>query len=159
MKYLFTFLLLGLFGCTPSESSTEAVAGVDTETEKQPEAIIEEVNTDDAEALLAQIQQELVTFDFYASFTEPFWTFYLVGDQVLVNLMDDEPSLHQLDKPFDSRAEKQTVNFTKGDKKWTLNIEYKEGSDGMSEINYPYYVIVNDSFYGGGSTEFLHEKN
>jgi uncharacterized membrane protein len=158
MKYLFTFLLLGLFGCTPSESSNEPVVGVDTETNEQPEVIIEEVNTDDAEALLAQVQQGLVEFDFYASFTEPFWTFYLIDNQVLFNLMDDVPSIHQLDKSFDAMAEKQMVSFTKGDKKWTLSVEHKEGSDGMSEISYPYYVVVNNTYYGGGNTKLLKEE-
>lgn len=118
----------------------------------------EQPKKDDPQMLLNQLQREEIEFDFYASFTEPFWTFYFIDDQVLINQMDENPKIYKLNHEFDPSKATQKLLFSGSDQKWEIVIEKGEGSDGMSEIIYPYHVIANGDHYGGGGTVFAKEQ-
>ena len=111
----------------------------------------EEINP---KILVEQFEKGERQFDFYASFTEPFWTLYFIGNRVIFNQMDEDPHLYFSDSFFDSNENTQRIRFSNGDKDWTVIIEKGEGSDGMSDIIYPYSVIMNEKFQGGGGEEY-----
>ena len=137
------------FNCSQFRSRTIAFDGFYT---------TEEPLNDNPAVLLRQVEREEVPFDFYASFTEPFWTLYFIGDKVLFNHMDEDPDFYQLNQPFDPEQDAQTLKFSSGKRHWEVLIEKGEGSDGMSDITYPYKVIMNDEFHGGGGVEFQKEQ-
>ncbi len=94
-------------------------------------------------------------FDFYASFTEPFWTFYFFGNEVLFNAADFEvPEVWTLEYPFTDDEDEQALSFMRNGEFWQFKVKKEPGSDGMSDIEYPYSVKL-DSFEGGGATEFI----
>ena len=109
-------------------------------------------------ALLEEIEDGSKRFDFYASFTEPFWTIYIWNDIVIFNHLDGPPDLYETNRLFDPQADEQTFFFSNADKEWKMIISKKPGSDGMSDINYPYSVLLNDQFYGGGGRQFQKEE-
>lgn len=112
----------------------------------------------DPAVLLKQIEKGEIPFDFYAMFTEPFWTVYFIDNKVIFNHMEDGPDIYFSDQFFDSNKDSQRIRFSSGEKDWTLIIEKGEGSDGMSEVVYPYKVIMNETFHGGGGEEFCKEN-
>lgn len=107
--------------------------------------------------LLDEFQTGARRFDFYASFTEPFWTFYFFGNQVLFESMGSVvPQVVPLEYPFSDRSEEQTMRFMLNGQFWELEVIKGKGSDGMSELVYPY--IVKDEFMeGGGGTSYVKE--
>lgn len=121
-----------------------------------PEIVWSEEHLED---LMDQLHMREGEFDFYASFTEPFWTFYIKGDQLLWEDFDQGHNLYEIDNRFDPSASEQTIVYSNGKIRGELLIKKEEGSDGMSEITYPYSVVWNDSHYGGGATEFQEEKH
>lgn len=105
-----------------------------------------------AEEMKTAIEIGESEYDFYANFTEPFFTIYLMDKQALIVKMDADDQLVDLLTTFNENAVEQEILV--GDK--TMKIIKSPGSDGMSSINYPYYVEY-DSFVGGGSIEQLVE--
>lgn len=94
-------------------------------------------------------------FDFYAVFTEPFWHFYFFGNQVLIFTFESEiPEVVPLEYPFSDKEEEQALSFMLDGQFWQFKIRKEEGSDGMSEIVYPYSVKLNE-LEGGGATEMM----
>jgi len=109
--------------------------------------------------ILSELREGSRPFDFYATFTEPFWTLYFWNDVVYFDHMEeDSPDIYIFDKPFDPHAEFQSISIENEDKIWMLTIRKGEGSDGMSEIKYPYEVSLDSNFFGGGGTEFMKEE-
>lgn len=112
--------------------------------------------------MLNQILDEFQTgqrsFDFYAVFTEPFWTVYFFGHHALFMAMDWEtPQLLPLEYPFNPDTfEEQTLRFAMNGELWEVNVKRERGSDGMSEISYPYSVEY-DMLTGGGATKLMKE--
>ena len=97
-------------------------------------------------------------FDFYAVFTEPFWTFYFFGNEVLFNAADfDVPEVLTLEYPFSNKEEEQALSFMRNGEFWQLKVTKESGSDGMSDLEYPYSVKL-DLMEGGGGTTFVKEE-
>ncbi len=113
--------------------------------------------TSDPKQLLVQLQNRKIEFDFYASFTEPFWTIYLIGEQILFNQADSDPAIYPLDGVFDSTQIEQKLSFTDANSLRKLLIIKDGGSDGMSELKYPYSVVMDGNFHGGGDVDYVHE--
>ncbi|MFT5858378.1 MAG: putative membrane protein, partial [Flavobacteriaceae bacterium] len=105
--------------------------------------------------LLDQIHNSVVSFDFYASFTEPFRTIYFIDTLVLINSADDGPMIYTAATSFDPALPSQTLTFLMDGVNWDALITQGLGSDGMSEIEYPYAVILNSNFHGGGGEEYV----
>jgi uncharacterized membrane protein len=94
-------------------------------------------------------------FDFYAVFTEPFWTFYFFGNEVLFNSAEfDVPEVLPLEYPFSDKEEEQALSFMRNGEFWQFKVKKESGSDGMSELEYPYSVAL-DLLQGAGSTSMM----
>ncbi|XOV66810.1 MAG: hypothetical protein ACFHU9_14385 [Fluviicola sp.] len=107
--------------------------------------------------LLASFHSGERKFDFYAVFTEPFWTFYFFGNEVLFNAADfDVPEVLPIEYPFSDKMDEQALSFMRNGEFWQFKVVRKAGSDGMSELEYPYTVKL-DMLEGGGATEFVKE--
>jgi len=167
----FLLLILGLTACKQSTPAEESQEPINTAQPAEEVEMLAEVPTISDESndvieqgqnpkeLLIQLQNSKADFDFYASFTEPFWTLYFIGDQVIFDHSEeDTPDFYTIDQRFNPNADRQTIRLSNEDKNWEVVIEKGEGSDGMSEIIYPYNVIMDSSLYGGGGTEFAHEN-
>jgi len=115
-----------------------------------------EPSQEDLKAILIEFQTGQRSFDFYAVFTEPFWTVYFFGHHALFTAMDWEyPQLLPLEYPFNPDTyEEQTLRFALSGELWELRVKREEGSDGMSEISYPYSVEY-DMIKGGGATKLM----
>lgn len=97
-------------------------------------------------------------FDFYAVFTEPFWSFYFFGNEVLFNAADFEaPEVLTLEYPFSDKENEQALSFMRNGEFWQLKVTKEPGSDGMSDMEYPYSVKL-DLMEGGGGTTFVKEE-
>lgn len=108
--------------------------------------------------LLQKFNSGAIKFDFYAVFTEPFWSFYFFGNQVLFNAADFEvPEVWTLEYPFSDKEDEQALNFMRNGEFWQLKVKKEPGSDGMSDLEYPYSVKL-DLMEGGGGTDFVKEK-
>lgn len=98
-------------------------------------------------------------FDFYASFTEPFWTFYFFENQVMfVSAESDVPDVTTLEYPFSDKEDTQALRFFMNGEYWVVEISKGEGSDGMSDINYP-YIVKLDMLEGGGAINYRKEES
>ena len=106
-----------------------------------------------ADEMLKAIQGGDLKFDFYASFTEPFWTVYIVKNKVLLYGSESPAELHKLVKPFDPNKEAQTLYYDRVGGSTSLHITKEPGSDGMSDISYPYNVVWQKTYWGGGATK------
>jgi uncharacterized membrane protein len=116
-----------------------------------------EMTQDELNQLLLDFQTGKESFDFYGVFTEPFWTFYFFDNYVLFIGIDMEgPLLFPLEYPFNPDAKLQTLKFSMFGDLWELQVSKEVGSDGMSEINYPYSVKYKD-LVGAGATEPMQE--
>ena len=158
---VFTLFLLILFAScnsTPKEDATDnnvANEQVEERVEEKEEERI--VTPSDLDAILEKIIKGEQSFQFYAVITEPFWSFYFLEEGVLFNGMDQEPILLQNDSVFDPSKSEQTI-FLKGkDVKHIIHIKKEEGSDGMSDIVYPYSITIDNEWHGGGAEEFVKE--
>ncbi|GAB5416640.1 MAG: hypothetical protein Crog4KO_21280 [Crocinitomicaceae bacterium] len=154
------------FSCSDSNSqkiSEDPVRKENTNTESEEELVPEEkigADLTDSEKvqLLADFQSGKRNFDFYASFTEPFWTFYFVGNQVMFVSMDSEvPDVVPLEYPFTDQEESQVLRFLLNSTLWELEVIKEEGSDGMSDLSYPYSVKCG-IYEGGGGTNYVKEN-
>jgi uncharacterized membrane protein len=176
-KVLFIFIIatlgISVSSCSSEDGQTPAVAG------EQPKAndnsnvepmdsvkVIEqqiwyagEAPTDlEKLQLLSIFNSGEKKFDFYAVFTEPFWSFYFFGNQVLFNAADFEvPEVLTLEYPFSDKEDEQSLSFMRNGEFWQLNVIKEAGSDGMSDLEYPYSVKL-DLMEGGGGTSFVREK-
>lgn len=112
----------------------------------------------DAKAMVDRFQKEDGLFDFYAVFTEPFWSIYIKEDIIYFQGSEDPLELFEASALFDPEAESQIIYFEKNKENWALRIEKGEGSDGMSEITYPYKAILNNNFHGGGGRSRARER-
>jgi uncharacterized membrane protein len=168
IRVFFLLLILGLTACkqsTPAEEQQEptdvsqSIEEVETLEETTIQDEVSEVieQGQNPKELLIQLQNSKADFDFYASFTEPFWSLYFVGDRVIFDSSDEDPDFYSIDQRFNPNSSRQTIRLSNEDKTWEVVIEKGEGSDGMSDIIYPYNVIMDSTFYGGGGTEFVHE--
>lgn len=105
--------------------------------------------------LLLDFQSGNKNFDFYAVFTEPFWTFYFFGNEALIITMDAEvPDVVPLEYPFSENEDAQALSFMLNGEFWQFQVTKETGSDGMSEIEYPYTVKL-DLLEGGGATKLM----
>lgn len=165
----FFSVTIGMFSCTQSAPQEQ-----DPELRRENEKRLGEYGDVDAESvsqnpvpseltdveklqLLQDFQSEKRKFDFYASFTEPFWTFYFFGNQVMFVSMDSEvPQIVPLEYPFSEKSEQQNLKFKLNDQLMELEVIKQEGSDGMSEMRYPYTVKL-EMIEGGGSTFYPKE--
>lgn len=109
--------------------------------------------------MLEEIEDGSKKFEFYASFTEPFWNVYIWRDIVVFNHLDGPPDLYETNRLFDPEAEEQTIYFQNEEREWKMVIKKKPGSDGMSNITYPYSVVLGDNFHGGGGKEYQKEDS
>ncbi len=158
-----------LVSCVDSDARQEAVdepgqnkkerSVMDTNFEETAPENTMATNLSDVEKmqLLADIQSGKRNFDFYACFTEPFWTFYFVGNQVMFVSMDTEvPEIVPLEYPFTDQEETQVLRFLLNSTLWEVEVTKGEGSDGMSEISYPYQIRCG-IYEGGGATSYVKE--
>lgn len=108
--------------------------------------------------LFLELQSGARPFDFYAVFTEPFWTIYFFGNRVLFMTSEwDVPELVPLEYPFNpDTQEVQKLRFFLFDDLWEMKVTKGKGSDGMSEISYPYMVEYGE-LRGAGATKRMHE--
>lgn len=111
----------------------------------------------DGDALVSAIQKNQIGFDLYASFTEPFFTVYIDRDVVVIDHMDDPTEVYEATSLFDPNKNEQCIILHKGNKSRKLVIKKGNGSDGMSDIDYSYSVILDDEYYGGGDTQVRSE--
>jgi len=108
--------------------------------------------------LLSSFNSGEMKFDFYCVFTEPFWSFYFFGNEVLFNAADFEaPEVLTLEYPFSSEEDEQALSFIRNGELWQLKVVKGMGSDGMSDLQYPYSVKL-ELMEGGGGTDFVKEK-
>lgn len=111
----------------------------------------------DGDALVSAIQKNQIGFDLYASFTEPFFTVFIAGDVVVIDHMDEPTEVYEVTSIFDPNKDEQRIILNKGNKTRKLLIKKGNGSDGMSDIDYAYSVILDDEYYGGGDTQLRLE--
>lgn len=105
--------------------------------------------------LLSEFSSGKKNFDFYAVFTEPFWAFYFFGNEVMFHAADFEvPEVWPLEYPFTDDEAEQALSFMRNGEFWQLKVTKEVGSDGMSNIDYPYSVKL-DLLEGGGNTELM----
>ncbi|MCR9172355.1 MAG: hypothetical protein NXI10_07695 [bacterium] len=138
-----------------AEPPTEIV-----QEEKQIKWYDGEVPTDaDKLNLLSDFMSGKRDFDFYAVFTEPFWNFFFFGNQVLFHAADFEvPEVWPLEYPFTDDENEQALSFMRNGEFWQMKVTKEPGTDGMSNIEYPYSVKM-DLFEGGGATSLVKEKD
>lgn len=123
----------------------------------EPSIVNKDWTDEEKMQLLDEFQSGARRFDFYASFTEPFWTFYFFGNQVLFESMGSVvPQVIPLEYPFSDRSDEQTMRFMLFDQLWELEVIRGDGSDGMSELIYP-YIVKGELMEGGGGTSFVNE--
>ena len=161
LNVFFALIILLVSSCK-QETKVESEVNVPTiETTVDVEEVvsdthdIEEVNTTE---LLNQITSGKLDFQFYVSITEPFWTFYFLEDKAVLYGMDNLLKYYQFDQPFDASKDSQTIVITNGDEERIFVINRGEGSDGMSDIVYPYDVTLDNEWHGGGATEYMKES-
>lgn len=143
---LFSFSIL-FFSC---ESSLEPIEEVNEDETIE----VEEVSAfESAEEMKMAIERGNVKYDFYANFTEPFFTIYIVDRQALVVRMDGVDEMYEILMGFNPTAGKQEIIIGEV----TAKILKEKGSDGMSDLNYPYSVEYGE-FVGGGATERVLEE-
>jgi len=165
MKNLPTLLMFSLLfvGCQNNSTSETGELTIGQQTDTLPQDIVAEDSfvitlATDPNILLEQIHNNTVDFDFYASFTEPFWTLYFIDNDVVFNSAEDGPEIFELYNRFDPTKKQQLLTFSKDGEDWDVQITKGSGSDGMSEINYPYAVVLNENFHGGGGEEYAKES-
>ena len=130
------------------------------DTLQESEAIVkwyagESPTDEEKRQLMIDFQSGEKGFDFYAVFTEPFWHLYFFGNEVLVYTFESEiPEVVPLEYPFSDSEEEQALSFMLDGQFWQLKVKKEEGSDGMSEITYPYSVKL-DQLEGGGATKMM----
>lgn len=165
LKSITLLLLMGtFFACNGDENSTglreneNPVEGQFEDTlqntqDQNVETSPIEMTQDELNQLLSDFQTGKQSFDFYAVFTEPFWMFYFFENNVLFIGIDMEgPLLLPLEYPFNPNARSQILRFSMFGDLWELQVSNEVGSEGMSDIEYPYSVKYND-LVGAGSTE------
>lgn len=152
MKAIVFFFGISLlfFSCTSEHEQQLEVDEVHNEVQKDQELV---KSFESAEEMKAALQSNELDFDFYASFTEPFFTIYVVGQQALIVRMDEEDELFELLTSFNPRSQEQEILIGELNCKITKG----KGSDGMSDIHYP-YVVEYGEFTGGGATERMREN-
>lgn len=106
-----------------------------------------------AEEMKKAIESGDVQYDFYANFTEPFFTIYIIGRQALIVRMDEEDEMYELLIAFNPAAVKQEIIIGET----PIIILKEKGSDGMSGLIYPYTAEYGE-FVGGGATERIKEE-
>lgn len=112
----------------------------------------------DAVTILDDLEKGKQKFDFYANFTEPFFTIYMFEDIIVMNRADQEkPDLFEANCFFNINGKSQKIIFNYGEEEHTLLIRKEDGSDGMSPIIYPYSVTLDGNFVGGGGRKFQKE--
>ena len=62
--------------------------------------------------LLKQLETGEKQFEFYASFTEPFWTIYFVGNQIIFSHTEGEPAIYKADQSFNPTFMPSTEKYT-----------------------------------------------
>lgn len=116
------------------------------------------LSEEDLVLLFEAFQTGKQTFDFYAVFTEPFWIFYFKGGQVLVQSLDMEiPQIASLESTFNPEEDEQILNVVLKDQVMKFKVVKGKGSDGMSDVLYPYSVQW-EGLYGAGATALLKEE-
>lgn len=165
MKKIY-WVFIALLVVTACGETTEEQDEVEEVITTEDQIVEDSVETTDATNLEDIDPKELAKafsngeekFDFYAVFTEPFWAIYIIKDVVVFDRADGPTEAYHASAPFNADAETQEISFSKDDQKWILKIEASEGSDGMSDIKYPYSVSLNDEYHGGGATKFQNEN-
>lgn len=157
-------LILALVACKSNDNPN---VDTDQETENTNESKVESGVEDtmltdprsiDGRAMIDAFFDREEQFDFYAVFTEPFMTVYLKDDLAIFERADAPLAVYRCQPQFDTEAKKQEITFGNDSIQWKLDIIYGSGSDGMSEIDYPYSVILNNECYGGGAESFQNEN-
>lgn len=161
---------MGLFSCggesteKPQESTQESEQQEvqNQEKEEEDEEVIwyeGEAPTDlDKLKLYSDFLDGKKQFDLCVTFTEPFWTFYFFGNEVLFNASDfDIPEVHPIEYPFAEDEIEQALSFMRNGEFWQFKVKKEPGSDGMSDIVYEYSVKL-DQFEGGGSRRMVNES-
>ncbi len=165
MNKLPLILALLLFGCTANEQIDQENDRIQSKTLENTQDSIQLNETEslseilqlDPNDVLEELRNGEREFDFYAAFTEPFWTIYFIDEDVVFDHAWEAPEFYKLNREFDPAKDKQSLTFSNGEKQWEILIEKGEGSDGMSEISYPYSVKLNNELYGGGGKELCRE--
>jgi len=89
------------------------------------------------------IQRDSIKVDFYGAGSEPFWSAYIMDEEVLI-INSNVISRHILQKGFNPNIEKQVIKYNNhvGD---TISIEIIRDStyEELSDKSYPYKVIIN----------------
>ncbi|MDX2359677.1 MAG: hypothetical protein QNK23_02645 [Crocinitomicaceae bacterium] len=171
MKIVYlTFIAAMLAACTTAELEPEPEENqvdqlldmMDNMREAETTTPSEELDDESSnpEALLRLMEVGEVEFDFYAEFTEPFWTLYFLGDELIFNNGDGHVGSYSLDKPFDPSADYQTLHYSIGITKWRIFIEKAEPmAYGISDIVFPYHAIINGEYEGGGAQELCYSPD
>lgn len=169
MKKLVVVMLLVLASCSAKEKELHRPSNVNEDKHEIQEIIKakpvepldvskKEVTETDPKKLLKLIQDGTVKFDFYASFTEPFYVVYFLDDRILMHGLDFPAEFYRLKPRFNPNVIKQILHYTDGTESGTfVVVKNGKGSDGMSDITYSYEVRWGD-LTGGGEIQFQTEK-
>jgi uncharacterized membrane protein len=99
--------------------------------------------------------------DFTCGGTEPFWSLYLVGNEVSLSMpLGDEPTKEQVISRINATNIAEDVAFVIKTETASLTIIAGACSDGMSEDIYTHHIVYNsgDSMIYGCCNQFNHNK-